>query len=170
VNISIGMTPGGLRGRLNFFAASLTGLALSAAARAADHPFAAPTPAAMPASPAGLLRVVLGLALVLALVFAAAWLMRRLRAIQGAGTDGITVLAQTSLGARERVILVQVGGQKLLLGAGPGNVRTLLVLAADAPATSAATPLAERATAAALSTTAPARPTFTELLKRSLGK
>jgi flagellar protein FliO/FliZ len=139
---------------------------VSAAVQAADHPFAAPTPTAIPASPASLLRVVLGLALVLALIFVAAWLMRRLRAIQGAGTDGITLLAQTSLGARERVILVQVGGQKLLLGAGPGNVRTLLVLPADAPAASASTTVTE---AAALSAT-PARPTFTELLKRSLGK
>jgi flagellar protein FliO/FliZ len=169
VNIPTGMTPGGHRGRLILIAAALTGLALSAAAQAADHPFAAPTPIAIPASPASLLRVVLGLALVLALVFAAAWLMRRLRAIQGAGTDGITVLAQTSLGARERVILVQVGGQKLLLGAGPGNVRTLLVLPAEAPAARAGTPQPEPASPAQLSAT-PTRPTFTELLKRSLGK
>ena len=167
MNIPLGMTPGGPRGRLNLIVAGLTSLALPALVRAADHPFAAPTPTTIPASPAGLLRVVLGLALVLALVFAAAWLMRRLRAIQGAGTVGISVLAQTSLGARERVILVQVGGQKLLLGAGPGNVRTLLVLAADAPATTAAVPVAEQSIPAPRT---PARPTFTELLKRSLGK
>jgi flagellar protein FliO/FliZ len=149
--------------------AGLMSLALSALAQAADHPFAAPTPTTIPASPAGLLRVVLGLALVLALVFVAAWLMRRLRAFQGAGTDGITVLAQTSLGARERVILVQIGVQKLLLGAGPGNVRTLLVLPAEAPAANSAVPAAEQASAAPLPIT-PQRPTFTELLKRSLGK
>lgn len=169
MKLPIGMTPGGLHGRVHLIAPGLIGLALSAAARAADHPFAAPTPSAIPAAPGSLLRVLLGLALVLALVFAAAWLMRRLRAIQGAGTDGITVLAQTSLGARERVVLVQVGGQKLLLGAGPGNVRTLLVLAADAPEASVNTPGAEPGSAAALSAT-PKRPTFTELLKRSLGK
>jgi len=169
VNNPIGMTPGGHRDRLNLIVVALLSLALSAAAQAAEHPFAAPTPTTIPASPAGLLRVVLGLALVLALVFAAAWLMRRLRAIQGAGTDGIIVLAQTSLGARERVILVQVGGQKLLLGAGPGNVRTLLVLAADAPAASAVPAAAEQITPEPLSRT-PTRPSFTELLKRSLGK
>jgi flagellar protein FliO/FliZ len=163
------MTPGGLHGRVHSISAGLLSLALSAAAHAADHPFAAPTPTAIPAAPGSLLRVLLGLGLVLALVFAAAWLMRRLRAIQGAGTDGITVLAQTSLGARERVVLVQVGAQKLLLGAGPGNVRTLLVLPAEAPAVSAGTPVAELASSAGLSAT-PKRPTFTELLKRSLGK
>jgi flagellar protein FliO/FliZ len=153
------------RGSSSGLVGALAGLCLSLGARAADHPFAAPTPVTVPASPAGLLRVVFGLILVLALVFAAAWLMRRLRAIQGAGTDGITVLAQTSLGARERVVLVQVAGQKLLLGAGPGNVRMLLVLASDAPSGSALTPAAAPASSAM-----PSRPTFTELLKRSLGK
>jgi flagellar protein FliO/FliZ len=122
-------------------------------------------PVTVPASPASLLRVVFGLILVLALVFAAAWLMRRLRAIQGAGTDGITVLAQTSLGARERVVLIQVAGQKLLLGAGPGSVRTLMVLAPDASVSSAPAPAAVPARQAGAT-----RPTFTELLKRSLGK
>jgi flagellar protein FliO/FliZ len=159
------MRPGRDRGASMALCSGVVGLGLSLIARAADHPFAAPTPEALPGSPAGLLRVVFGLALVLALVFAAAWLMRRLRAIQGAGTDGITVLAQTSLGARERVVLIQVGGQKLLLGAGPGSVRTLLVLAADAPVALATAPAAERAV-----TSGPQRPTFTELLKRSLGK
>jgi flagellar protein FliO/FliZ len=165
VKNSIGLTPdrGGYRPIL--ILATLMSLAHCLGARAADHPFAAPSPATIPASPAGLLRVVLGLALVLALVFAAAWLMRRLRSIQGAGTDGITVLAQTSLGARERAILVQVGGQKLLLGAGPGSVRTLLVLPVDAPALSATTSVS-----AAPAPIGPVRPTFTELLKRSLGK
>ncbi len=165
MNIFFGTAPDGLRGRSFQALAALPGLGLSLAARAADHPFAAPTPVSVPASPAGLLRVVFGLILVLALVFAAAWLMRRLRAIQGAGTDGITVLAQTSLGARERVVLIQVAGQKLLLGAGPGNVRTLLVLAADAPSGNDLTP-----TAVPASAVSPSRPTFTELLKRSLGK
>jgi len=163
------MITGRLIGRPTSILPGLLSAALSLTARAADHPFAAPTPAAIPASPAGLLRVVFGLALVLALVFAAAWLMRRLRSIQGAGTDGITVLAQTSLGARERAILVQVGGQKLLLGAGPGSVRTLLVLPADASTTPAVAPVAEQLSTGPLATT-PARPTFTELLKRSLGK
>jgi flagellar protein FliO/FliZ len=164
VNIPLDVISGRARGPFRIFLSGLIGLGLSLAARGADHPFAAPTPTSIPASPASLVRVVLGLAVVLALVFAAAWLMRRLRAIQGAGTTGITVLAQTSLGARERAILVQVGSQKLLLGAGPGNVRTLLVLPADEPAP---TPPADRSMPVS---TTPARPTFTELLKRSLGK
>jgi len=167
VNIPIGVTSGRDRGRSRVFLAGVLSQSLSLAARAADHPFAAPTPSSIPASPAGLVRVALGLALVLALVFAAAWLMRRLRAIQGSAGEGITVLAQISLGARERAILVQVGGHKLLLGAGPGNVRTLLVLPAEAAATGVAIPLAERT---APVSTMPARPSFTELLKRSLGK
>ena len=44
------------------------------------------------------------------------------------------VLSSVSVGQRERAVLVQVGEQQMLLGVGPGNVRTLHVF--DKPAVS----------------------------------
>jgi flagellar protein FliO/FliZ len=146
-----------------------------AATAAASTPFAAPQVPALPGPTGGLLRVVLSLALVLGAVVASAWLMRRLRGISGGGNRGIEVLAQASLGARERAVLVRVGGHELLLGVASGSVRTLLVLgdsvaiAADTAARRAAdsVPAAGGAHAATPTSFATA---FRTLLARSLGK
>lgn len=63
-------------------------------------------------------RVFLGLILVLALMFALAWLAKRMRLAPGAiGSAGvIRTLAVSSLGNREKLLLVQVGEEQLLLG------------------------------------------------------
>ena len=77
-----------------------------------------------------LLQITLALGLVLGLIAAAAWLLQRLyqpRAGQGAL---IQLHASAALGARERVVLLEVGGQWLLVGVAPGQVTSLLQLAA----------------------------------------
>ena len=63
-------------------------------------------------------QVFLGLLLVLALMFALAWLAKRMRLVPGAiGSTGvIRTLAVLSLGNREKILLVQVGEEQLLLG------------------------------------------------------
>jgi len=79
------------------------------------------------------IRMVLGLAVVLALLGAAAWVSRRFRL--GAGMRGglIEVVSGLSLGARERVVLIRVGGEQVLVGVSPSGMRTLHVLS-PAPA------------------------------------
>jgi len=81
------------------------------------------------------IRMVLGLAVVLALLGAAAWASRRFRL--GAGMRGglIEVVSGLSLGARERVVLIRVGGDQVLVGVSPSGMRTLHVLnsSGDAP-------------------------------------
>lgn len=80
---------------------------------------------ALPDQGAYLLQVLLGLIFVLGLVFAAAWLMRRV----GPGTfvagNQMKVLAAMPLGTRERVVLLEVGGQQLLLGITATSINTL---------------------------------------------
>jgi flagellar protein FliO/FliZ len=74
-----------------------------------------------------LLQVVLGLALVLAMIFAAAWTMRRFnpRAVQN-GT--LRIVGGTSLGGRERILLLEVGETWLVVGVAPGRVNSLCTL------------------------------------------
>jgi flagellar protein FliO/FliZ len=74
------------------------------------------------------IRTVLGLAVVLALLGATAWVSRRFRV--GAGLRGglIEVVSGLSLGARERVVLIRVGGDQVLVGVSPSGMRTLHVL------------------------------------------
>jgi flagellar protein FliO/FliZ len=83
------------------------------------------------------IRMVLGLAVVLALLGATAWVSRRFRV--GAGLRGglIEVISGLSLGARERVVLIRVGGDQVLVGVSPSGMRTLHVLNQSEPANQA---------------------------------
>lgn len=95
----------------------LPGMALAAEPAAAGPELAAMT-----------VRVVLSLAAVIALVVLAAWLLRRLQTGIGSAPRRLRVIESHSLGVKERMVLVAVGEQQLLLGIAPGSVRTLHVL------------------------------------------
>jgi flagellar protein FliO/FliZ len=117
-----------LRARFAVLAcASWPALAAAADPAAAPRPFAAPSAAEVaPAPAAGLAQVTLSLLLVLAAVFAAAWLLRRVRGLQRTRTsEGLAVVAEVAVGPRERVVLVEVRGERVLVGVAPGSVRAL---------------------------------------------
>jgi flagellar protein FliO/FliZ len=79
-------------------------------------------------SAAYLAQLVIGLILVVLLIMALAYIMRR---VNGGGHrlgTHFRVVSGISLGSRERMILVQVGETQLLVGVAPGRVQTLLVL------------------------------------------
>ncbi len=105
-------------------------------ALSADQALAAAT-GPEPVGAGALAQVALALALVLALLGGAAWLLRRLGRIPGAGAGAVRVLGGVALGARERLVLVEVGGTQLLLGVAPGRVQTLHVLERPVAATPA---------------------------------
>ena len=77
---------------------------------------------------AGLLRATLGLALVLALIFAVGWMMPRLAPARGGAHGPLRIVGTQALGARERVVVVEVGEQWLVVGVAPGSVRGLATL------------------------------------------
>jgi flagellar protein FliO/FliZ len=136
------------------------------ACAAASTPYAAPVAQSAPSTTGGTLRVTLAMILVLGAVMAAAWLARRLRSVSGASTSALEVLAQVSLGARERAVLIRVGERQVLIGVAPGNVRMLHVVEPSANAVLAAT----QAGAVLGMSDGPPRPTFKSLLLKSLGK
>jgi flagellar protein FliO/FliZ len=76
-------------------------------------------------SAGSVLQMLLGLVMVLAMVVAAAWLLKRLTALHGTGTGPIRVIAGASVGPRERVVLVEVGETWLVVGVASGQVNTL---------------------------------------------
>ncbi len=80
------------------------------------------------ASGTNLVQVFVALAGVIALIVVAAWLMRRMGNLTGQRNEHLRVVAALSMGARERVVLMQVGEQQLLLGVAPGRVQKLHVL------------------------------------------
>lgn len=70
-------------------------------------------------------QLLLGLALVLALLFASLWLLKRLAAPRGEAAGLMRIVAGTAVGARERVVVVEVGTTWLVLGVAPGRVSAL---------------------------------------------
>ncbi|WPN48774.1 flagellar biosynthetic protein FliO [Pseudomonas sp. P8_241] len=107
-------------------------LALPMSALAAE-PVATATAAAAPTVNSGvagqLTQLVFGLLLVLGLIFFLAWLLRR---VQQAGPAGkgqvIELIGSRALGPRDRLMLVQVGNEQILLGLSPGTITALHVL------------------------------------------
>lgn len=77
-----------------------------------------------------LLQLVLGLLLVIALIFFLAWLVRRIQqTLPVSGSQQvISLLASQALGPRDRLLLVQVGKEQILLGLTPGTIVPLHVL------------------------------------------
>ena len=82
-------------------------------------------------------QVTLALTAIVALIVVAAWVMRRLTRTQFSRGGQFKVLGAMPIGPRERLVLVQVGDQQLLLGVSPGRISSLQTLdrplALDAP-------------------------------------
>ncbi|WP_407695998.1 flagellar biosynthetic protein FliO [Shewanella cyperi] len=69
-----------------------------------------------------------GLILVLLLIFVLAYLLRRLNLVPGSGSL-MKTLAVTPLGQKEKLVLVDVGGEQYLLGVTPSSVNLIEKLA-----------------------------------------
>ena len=141
-------------------------LCLAAPMVFAAEKFAAPEASQAPAAvgAGSLTQVTLSLLLVLGIVFAAAWVTRRLRGFGKFGNGALHVVTEIAVGTKERVVLVQVGKQQLLIGVAPGRVSTLHVL--DEPVT----PPTPNTHIASADGSTPQHPSdFKSILKRSLG-
>lgn len=73
----------------------------------------------------GLVQLFFGLAMVLALLVGALWLLKQLTQRRGESSGLMRVVAGTAVGPRERVVIVEVGSTWLVLGVAPGRVSPL---------------------------------------------
>ena len=100
--------------------ASCLPLGLPALAQAADAPAV---------SAAGsLLQVFIGLVAVLLLIAATAWVGKRFGIARSGSSSLLQVISSASVGARERVVVVEVGESWLVVGVAPGSVNALTTL------------------------------------------
>lgn len=123
-----------------------TAAASAAAEVASEKPAAAaaaaPAPAAaLPAMPAGapmtmaptssagsLLQTILALVFVLALLIGLAWFMKRYGPKVMGGNNKMRVVSSLNLGGRERIVLVEVADQWIVVGASPGRINALATM------------------------------------------
>ncbi len=88
-----------------------------------------------------LVRVILSLLGIIAMILAAGWISRRMQRRPGSAGRRIRCVETFAVGARERLLLLDADGQRLLIGIGQGGIRTLHVY--DAAARSPEAPTAE---------------------------
>jgi len=80
-------------------------------------------------------QILVSFLLVIGFIFLMAWLMRRSgRFGHGAG-QVIKIVSSMSLGMREKILVIEVGGSNIVVGVAPGQIRTLHVLDSDADLT-----------------------------------
>ena len=82
---------------------------------------------------ASMFKVIGGLLLVIISIFACAWFYRRFVNMQAVSHDALKVVGGLSVSQKDRVVLLQVGEQQLLIGVSPGRIQTLHVLEKPLP-------------------------------------
>ncbi|MCB5188000.1 flagellar biosynthetic protein FliO [Methylobacillus caricis] len=84
-------------------------------------------------SPTGsLLRMILGLAIVLGVMVAIAWLMKRMTPGLNQHQSVARIVGGVNVGSREKVVVVQVADRWIVVGVAPGQVSSLANLEAGA--------------------------------------
>jgi flagellar protein FliO/FliZ len=73
-------------------------------------------------------QIIFSLLLVLAAILLVAWLLKRMNVAQQGTGNMLKVLGGVAIGQRERVVLVEVNDTWLVVGVGPGQIRTLHTL------------------------------------------
>jgi flagellar protein FliO/FliZ len=131
----------------------------------ARDPLASPAPrVVMPAAPApspgSLLQTILALILVLGLLLGLAWFFKRYGPRGLVGSANVKLVGALNIGGRERIIVVEVGDQWIVVGASPGRVNALATM----PRREGADPQA------ALSAHAPPATSFGDWLKNTIDK
>ena len=128
-----------------------------------------PPPAAGPVTmPAGsttgsLLQTLFALVAVLAVLAGLAWFLKRYGPKAGASGANLRIVGSLSLGGRERLLVVEVGSQWIVVGASPGRVNALATMPRQDGADGAAP-------AATLATHGPAANSFADWLKQTIDK
>ena len=81
-----------------------------------------------PMSSESIFKLLFGLVAVVFVFFASVWIMRRVGNFQAMNNAGLSVLGGVSVGPRERVVLIQVGDEQIVVGVAQGRVDKIHVM------------------------------------------
>ncbi len=109
-------------------AAAIDAAAPAPAAALPAMPPGAPMTMAPSSSAGSLLQTIFALVFVLALLIGLAWVMKRYGPKAMGGNSKMRVVSSLNLGGRERIVLIEVADQWIVVGASPGRVNALATL------------------------------------------
>jgi flagellar biosynthetic protein FliO len=122
-------------------------------------------PVTMPASSAtgSLLQTLFALIVVLGVLGALAWFLKRYGPKAMGGSANLRVVGSLNLGGRERLLVVEIGNQWIVVGASPGRVNALATMPKQESADMAGT-------GATLAPHSPPANSFADWLKQTIDK
>jgi flagellar biosynthetic protein FliO len=121
----------------------------------------------MPAgsSTGSLLQTLFALILVLAVLGALAWFLKRYAPKAGGGNATMRVVGALNLGGRERIVVVEIGNEWIVVGASPGRINALATMPRQAGQNDD-----DGGANAALAAHSPAAHSFADWLKQTIDK
>ncbi len=122
------------------------------------NPVASPQAAPGP-STGSLLQTIFALILVLSLLAALAWAAKRYGPRVTGSSANLRMVGALNIGGRERIMVVEVGDQWIVVGASPGRVNALATM-----------PKGDAAAGAALAGHTPSASNFADWLKQTIDK
>lgn len=84
----------------------------------------------------------LGMLAVIGLIFALAWVMKRVQSLTPGARTGLKVVSVLPVGTRERIVVVSAGEEQIMVAVAPSGMRTLHVLKEPLPTDEATAPTA----------------------------
>jgi flagellar protein FliO/FliZ len=75
-----------------------------------------------------LMKVVVAMVIILGIIAGLAILLRKFNFIEGNDSAVISIIGAISLGNKDRVFLLKVGEEQIVVGASPGNIQKLYVM------------------------------------------
>lgn len=81
-----------------------------------------------PSASGSLLQTMFSLIVVLAILVGLAWLLKRYGPKTITGSANVKLVGALSVGARERILVVEVGEQWIVVGASPGRMNALATM------------------------------------------
>lgn len=128
------------------------------------NPVTIPQPAPGP-SAGSLVQTIFALVLVLALLAALAWLAKRYGPKIAGGGGNLRMVGALNIGGRERIMVVEVGDQWIVVGASPGRINALATMPKQE-----ATAAGGVQSGATLAGQAPSATSFSDWLKQTIDK
>ena len=107
-----------------------------------------------------LMQTIFGLAVVLGMLAVFAWALKRWGPRQPSGSSNLHIVGALNLGGRERILVVEVGDQWIVVGASPVRVNALATMPRQEGV----------AASAALQANGPVAPNFAQWLKQTIEK